>query len=309
MDVMLVVKAVAALSLIGLISAVLLATAAQKFHVEVDPKVQQILDVLPGANCGACGHPGCFAAAEAIAGENAPVTACVAGGQEVASKVAHLMGADACDVETVVACRHCGGGTAAVHAFVYAGAESCNAAARLAGGELLCPYGCFGHGDCVVACPFDAMSLDERRLPVIDFAKCTGCGVCVTECPRGKTGLLELVPEAAAVAVRCSARQRVKERREACPNSCIACKKCERACPSDAIHVIDMLAVVDYDKCTACYTCVEVCPQDCIDVTGMSAPEPASTLDGLADHFDGFSSTGSAEEAEPVAAGEAVEGA
>ncbi len=229
----------------------------------------------------------------------------MAGGQSVTDAVAHVMGADSCDVSPVVSIRHCGGGTASVHAFRYAGAESCNAATKLAGGELLCPYGCFGHGDCVVACPFDAMSLDERRLPVIDLEKCTGCGVCVTECPRGASGLLTLEPDTGAVAVRCSSHDRIKLRREACPNSCIACKKCEKVCPSDAIHVIDMLAVVDYEKCTACYACVEVCPQDCIDVTGIKAAQPAPALDGRADKYEGFASTCETAEAEPVAAGEA----
>jgi electron transport complex protein RnfB len=303
MDFSLVLPAIGALSLIGLLSALMLATAAQKFHVDVDPRVQAILDVLPGANCGACGQPGCFSAAEAMAEERAPVTLCVAGGQSVANHVAQVMGKDSCEVASVISCRRCGGGTAAVHSFTYAGTESCNAASRLAGGELACPYGCFGHGDCVVACPFDAMSLDERRLPVIDLQKCTGCGVCVAECPRGSSGLLELIPDTVAVAVRCASHDRIKERRIACPNSCIACKKCERACPSDAIHVIDMLAVVDPEKCTGCYSCVEVCPQDCIDVTGIHAPAVATSLDGKASGFDGFAST--APRAEPVGVTEA----
>jgi electron transport complex protein RnfB len=287
----LVLYAVAALCLIGLISVALLATAAQKFHVEVDPRVQHILDVLPGANCGACGKPGCFAAAEAIALGHAPITTCIAGGQEVADHVAAIMGAEACEIAKVVSCRHCGGGSNATRAYEYGGVASCNAVAKLAGGSMLCPYGCLGYGDCVRACPFDAMTLDERGLPVIDLKKCTGCGVCVTECPRGLTNLLELIPDDGAVAVRCSSRDKVKERRGYCTMSCIACKKCERACPSDAIHVIDMMAVVDYDKCTACYACVAVCPQDCIDVTGRDGMLLAALTDGAADTFEGFASS------------------
>ncbi len=300
MDVMLIVKAVGALSLIGVMSAILLATAAQKFHVDIDPRVQQVLDALPGANCGACGNPSCFSVAEGIAEGRLLATTCVAGGQEVADAVATVMGQDTCVVATVLACRHCGGGTKAQRAYVYGGAHSCNAVDKLAGGSLLCPNGCLGYGDCVRACPFDAMSMDERGLPVIDLAKCTGCGVCVTECPRGGTGLLELVPESAAVVVRCGSRDRVKERRAYCPMTCIACKKCERACPSDAIHVIDMLAVVDYDKCTACNTCVAVCPQKCIDVTGRASRRSATVTDGTAGDFEGFVSKSAAqvEEAE-----------
>jgi electron transport complex protein RnfB len=297
----LVIYAVAALCFIGLISAVLLATAAQKFHVEVDPRVQHILDVLPGANCGACGRPGCFAAAEAVVEGTAPVTVCVAGGQDVADHVATVMGADKCEVAKVVSCRHCGGGVNAAIAYEYSGVRSCQAVAKLAGGSIQCPYGCLGHGDCMRACPFDAIAFDGRGLPVIDLAKCTGCGVCVTECPRGGTGLLELVPQDGAVAVRCSSRDKVKDRRGYCTMSCIACKKCERACTSDAIHVIDMMAVVDYDNCTACHACVAVCPQDCIDVTGRDAVLLARLTDGSADGFEGFATTvevGAAKEAD-----------
>jgi len=297
-----VIFAVGALCFIGLLSAVLLATAAQKFHVDVDPRVQAVLDVLPGANCGACGNPSCFSAAEAIAEGRAPVTTCVAGGQAVADHVANVMGADACEINAVVACRHCGGGTNATRAYAYGGVASCNAVSKLAGGSLDCAFGCLGYGDCVRACPFDAMALDQRGLPVIDLAKCTGCGVCVTECPRGRSAhLLELLPEKAAVAVRCSSRDKIKDRRSFCTMSCIACKKCERACPSDAIHVIDMIAVVDYEKCTACYTCVAVCPQDCIDVTGRDAVLLAKLTDGAASGFEGFTAAPAAEAVEEEA--------
>jgi electron transport complex protein RnfB len=292
MDVVLILKAVGALSLIGVVSAILLGTAAQKFHVDVDPKVQRVLDALPGANCGACGNPSCFGAAEGIAEGRLLVTTCIAGGQEVADAVAEAMGQETCTVAAAVSCRHCGGGTNAKLAYEYGGVRSCNAVAKLAGGSTLCPSGCFGYGDCVQTCPFDAMTLDARGLPVIDPASCTGCGICVSECPRGKSGsLLELITVNAAVAVRCSSRDKIKSRRDYCTMSCIACKKCERACPSDAIHVVDMLAVVDYEKCTGCLACVAICPQNCIDVTGAASGRPVSVTDGAADSFSGFAPT------------------
>ncbi|PKQ36989.1 MAG: hypothetical protein CVT59_09980 [Actinobacteria bacterium HGW-Actinobacteria-1] len=261
-----VLKAMAALASLGVIAASMLALASWKFHVEVDPRVEAVASALPGANCGACGNPSCFAVAEAIVEGTMPVTACVAGGKSVAEAVASLMGSDSCDVVAVISLRHCGGGTSAARSYEYGGVQSCNAVAKLAGGALVCSSGCFGYGDCVRACPFDAMSLDERGLPVVDIAKCTGCGICVRECPRGQIGLLELVAENAPVAVRCNAHNKAKERKASCSACCIACKKCEKECPEDAIHVIDMLAVVDYDKCTGCGTCVSVCPQNCIDV-------------------------------------------
>ncbi len=214
-------------------------------------------------------------------------TACVAGGQSVAEAVAGLLGADSCEVVAVVSARHCGGGTNAVRAYEYGGVRSCNGVARMAGGPLLCTAGCIGFGDCLRACPFGAIAMDDRGLPVIDTAKCTGCGICVRECPRGQISLLELVPDAAPVVVRCNAHDKPKARKAGCSMCCIACKKCEKECPSDAIHVIDMLAIVDYEKCTGCGTCVEVCPQRCIDLYSSKIVSSAAA-DGRGKEVEGF---------------------
>lgn len=281
MDLMVVIKAVGALSVIGLLAAVLLATASRKFHVEVDPKIEAIFDVLPGSNCGACGNPSCFAVAEMIAAGDKPANTCVAGGQSVADAVAALMGEGACEFSAVVSARHCGGGTNATRAYEYSGVTSCAAANKLAGGPLACTAGCIGFGDCMRACPFGAITMDSRGLPVIDVHTCTGCGICVRECPRGHINLLELVPDLAPVVVRCNAHDKVKGRKANCSMCCIACKKCERECPSDAIHVIDMLAVVDYEKCTGCGTCVTVCPQKCIDLYGRGPSVDVVAADGV----------------------------
>ncbi|MBN2848127.1 MAG: 4Fe-4S binding protein [Coriobacteriia bacterium] len=281
MDLVLIGKAILALSVIGLVTSAILSTAAKRFHVEVDARVEAVLDVLPGSNCGACGNPSCFAAAEKIVAGEIETTACVAGGQTVADEIAGIMGAAACSFEPVISARHCGGGDKALRVYEYAGVPSCAAASRLAGGPLGCQWGCIGLGDCVRACPFDAIHMDERGLPVIDPAKCTGCGICVRECPRGQLSLLEMVPEAAPIVVRCGAKDKVKARRANCTACCIACKKCERECPHDAIHVIDMIAIVDYEKCTGCGTCVEVCPQKCIDYYGHRVGIDAVACDGL----------------------------
>ncbi len=305
MDVTLIAEAALALAGIGALVAVMLSTASRKFHVDVDERVERILEVLPGANCGACGSPSCFGAAEAIVEERMPVTACVAGGQEIAGAVAHLMGADQPSVERVVSVRHCGGGINARRRFSYSGVDSCNSVARLGGGDLVCPAGCLGYGDCVEACPFDAMSMDERGLPVIDLVKCTGCGLCVAECPRSAVGLLELITDEGAVAVRCASHDKPKERKGYCSVCCIACKKCEKACPADAIQVIDLNAVVDYVKCTACGQCVAVCPQSCIDITGRLALAPADEIDGCGAEVEGFVPLVAEE---PVAAGAGEDG-
>ncbi|MBN1193711.1 MAG: RnfABCDGE type electron transport complex subunit B [Coriobacteriia bacterium] len=289
MDYLLIAKAVGALSVIGLVTSAILATAAKRFHVEVDPKVEAVFEALPGSNCGACGSASCFAAAEAIAAGEKPVDTCVAGGQSVANSIAALMGSGTCEFKAVISTRHCGGGTSARKSYVYAGVTSCAAANRLAGGPLACTAGCIGFGDCERACPFGAITMDVRGLPVIDAHKCTGCGICVRECPRGQIALLEMVPDNGPIVVRCNAHDKVKERKANCAVCCIACKKCERECPSDAIHVIDMLAVVDYDKCTGCGTCVEVCPQKCIDWHGRASGMSAAQSDGKGPDIEGRS--------------------
>jgi electron transport complex protein RnfB len=147
-DLILIGKAVFALSVLGAISVALLATAAKKFAVEVDPNVEAILNALPGANCGACGNPSCFAAAEAIAAGRAPATTCVAGGKKTAEAIAEILG-ETCVFVPVVSVRHCGGGTSARRAYEYAGMQSCASVAKLAGGTIACPAGCFGFVDCV----------------------------------------------------------------------------------------------------------------------------------------------------------------
>lgn len=288
MDLVLVLKAVGALVIVGSVAATMLAVASRRFAVESDPLVEAVLSSLPGANCGACGRPSCFAAAEAIVAGDALVTACTAGGQQVADAVAAALGVESCAVLPVVSQRRCGGGTNAQRAFAYSGLMSCTSVAKLAGGDRVCPAGCFGYGDCVAACPFDAMTLDARGLPVIDLDLCTGCEICVRECPRGGAGLLAMAPSRGAVAVRCSSHDRPKLRKSYCSMCCIACKKCEKACPVDAIHVLDLLAVVDYDACIGCGRCVEACPQDCIDLTGRDAVAPAASIDGAAGAVPGF---------------------
>jgi len=285
---MLVIQAAIALSAIGLIAAAMLSAASKRFFVETDPRIEAVLSVLPGANCGACGNPSCFGAAEGMAQGSIEVNACTAGGQMVADAVADVLGVEKCEVSSAVSVRQCGGGRAATRTFDYAGVMSCNAAVKVAGGDLACPFGCLGYGDCARACPFDAITMDERGLPVIDLDKCTGCEVCVGECPRGPMHLLAMIPENGPVAVRCSSHDKVKQRKEYCSMCCIACRKCEKECPEDAIHVVDMLAVVDYDKCTGCGICVEVCPQECIDLTGRAAIAPATKLDGRGPKVDGF---------------------
>ncbi len=263
MEVMLVLKAVAALGGLGLVFGSLLEVTSRKFAVEVDPRVSLLLAVLPGANCGACGLPGCEAAAEAIASGKIPIDSCVAGGQETLEAVARVMGVEVTTlIEPFRAFIRCGGGRGKVSLrFLYDGVADCVIAEKTTHGDLACSYGCLGLGSCVKSCPFDALSIGENHLPVVNWAKCTGCGICVSICPRK---IISLVPEKAQIGVACNSKDKGPVVRKICQVGCIACNACVKVCESGAITLVDNLAIIDYKKCTFCGKCIEKCPTKCI---------------------------------------------
>jgi len=242
---------------LGAVFGLILAFAAKKFAVESDPRVDRIEGVLPGANCGACGYPGCRGVAEAIVEGRAPATVCPVGKTAVASQVAEIMGVAAGSVEPKRAMLLCNGGCEECpDRFVYAGLADCVAAPRLAGGPKGCESGCLGRGTCVAKCPFGAIHINRRGLAEIS-PNCTGCGICVNSCPRG---LLALMPAGDVVAVGCRNTQRGPEVRKICKTGCIACGICAKNCPENAIVIADNLALIDQAKCTRCGICVEKCP-------------------------------------------------
>ncbi len=257
-----VLIATLALGLLGLAFAALLAMFYRRFAVHVDPKQEAVTAALPGSNCGACGFPGCQGLAEALIGQKAEVTGCVAGGSATAAKLAELMGVAVdlqADKVALVACR--AGRDQAKSKYQYAGVDNCQAAGLLFGGDKLCPYGCLGLGSCVRVCPFDAIHINAQGVAEVDRGKCTGCGKCVKACPRK---VIQLVPEQKHVLVACRSRDRGRQVREACAIGCTACKICEKNCPEGAITVVDNLAVIDFEKCNECGVCVEKCPQKTI---------------------------------------------
>ena len=108
-----ILTAVMVLGGIALIAAVVLYVCSKKFAVKEDPRVGQVIEVLPGANCGGCGYPGCSGMADAlvkaadkgtIEGLNCPV-----GGSEVMTKVAELLGMAVANAEPKVAVVRCNG--------------------------------------------------------------------------------------------------------------------------------------------------------------------------------------------------------
>lgn len=255
------------MGVIGLVLALGLVYASQKFAIEVDPRVEQINETLPGANCGACGMAGCSAYAEAAAKGEVPPNLCTVGGAGTAEKIAQILGVEvSSSSEKQVAHVFCGGSKEqALEAAEYQGINDCRAA-HLLGGNKLCMYGCLGFGTCVEACPFDALKMSEDGLPIVDESLCTGCGKCVDACPRH---VICLVPESAQVFVDCSSKDKGAVVRKACKVGCIGCMRCVKACEFSAISVKDFLASIDYEKCTSCGKCVEVCPVKCISVDAV----------------------------------------
>ena len=268
--------AVIVLGVIGAFFAVVLYFVAQKFKVVEDPLIDEVAEVLPGANCGGCGKAGCRAFAEAcVAQHSLEGLRCAPGGDAVAAKIAELLG---CAVEqgepqvAVVRCHpaNCGENRRSN----YDGLRSCAFAATVYTGENGCPFGCLGCGDCVAACQFDASHMDaETGTPVVDEDKCTACGACAKACPRRVIELRNKGNKGRRVYVCCINKEKGAVAMKTCKNACIGCGKCAKVCPFEAITVTDNVAYIDFTKCKACRKCVTECPVHAI--TDVNFPAPA----------------------------------
>lgn len=246
---------------LGAAMGAMLALASKIFAVKVDPRVEEINAALPGANCGGCGYAGCAALAEAIAKGDAPVNACTAGGVDTAKAVAEIMEMPVVAPVRMRAQVMCSGSHGkAKRKYKYDGPPDCNAAVKLAGGDKMCPFGCIGHGTCVAACKFDAIKIKDD-IAVVDYKRCTGCGVCTKACPKH---IIKLIPYESDHWVSCLSNDDGKTTRSYCEVGCIACKICEKTCEYDAIHVKNNVAEIDYSKCVSCGKCVLKCPRKII---------------------------------------------
>lgn len=256
-----IVYALIVMGIMGMAMAAMLIIASKKFAVKEDPKVEEVVEVLPGVNCGACGMAGCRAFAEEKVKNPDNDAMCPPGGQKVAEEIARILGRNSGPMKPMVARMKCSG-THDVSAVMgeYEGIYDCRAAMLVYPGEKICPYGCVGYGSCVKACKFDAIHL-ENGIAVIDEDKCVGCRQCVAACPKN---LIEMMPKDSKIYVKCSSNDRGGQVRTACSVGCIGCMKCAKTCPVDAITVTDYLARIDPEKCINCGKCVEVCPVNVI---------------------------------------------
>lgn len=243
----------------GVLIAVFLEAATKVFHVDADPRIEAIEDVLPGNNCGGCGYPGCSACAKAIVEGETSASACVVGGQPVACEVADIMGTKAAKTIRLVAVVGCSGNCYRTEKlYRYTGLRSCKSLTYMQnGGPKACTHGCAGYGDCVKVCQFDAMTI-VNGVAYVDWKKCRGCGQCAEACPKH---LIKLVPVINKYQIMCSSHDKGKDVMAVCENGCIACHACERACEQGAITFDNNLPVINQDKCNSCGACARACPK------------------------------------------------
>lgn len=268
------------LALIGTVLAVILFFVAQKFKVIEDPRIDLVDDVLPKANCGGCGYPGCRNFAEVSVGaadqkQSLEGLNCPVGGNDVMKQLAAILGLEVAEKEPMIAVVRCNGSKANSPAKIqYDGPASCAFAHNLYAGEGGCQYGCLGLGDCVAACDFDAIHMNpETGLPVVND-KCVACGACVKACPRGIIELRNRNKKDRRIFVSCVNKEKGGPAKKNCSVACIGCSKCFQVCPYEAITMADNLAYIDYEKCKLCRKCVEVCPTDAIHELNFPPRKP-----------------------------------
>ncbi|MDR1515389.1 MAG: RnfABCDGE type electron transport complex subunit B [Synergistaceae bacterium] len=246
------------LGALGLAFGALLGFASIKFFVKTDERVSQIREILPGANCGGCGYPGCDGYADGIVNAGARTNLCAAGGVELAKGIAAIMGVEGeapIPVRAFLKCK--GSAEFSKRNAIYEGIMDCRSAAVVPGGSPnACPFGCIGLGTCVKVCVFGAMSM-INGLASADPEKCIGCGTCVAICPKSA---LALIPRTSNVQVVCNSNWRGADVKKVCSVGCIGCGICARTCPAGAVTVDKNLASVDASKCTNCGACVAKCP-------------------------------------------------
>lgn len=257
---------------VGIVAAIILYMASQKFKVYEDPRIDEIEEILPAANCGGCGYAGCRNFAEAISkADDLSVLYCPVGGNDTMAKAASIMGMEASEQDPLVSTLKCNGHCdARPKTNTYDGTQSCAINSALYGGDTGCQYGCLGHGDCVDVCGFDALHMDpETGLPVVDDAKCTACGNCVEACPRDLFELRKRAKKDRKIYVACNNEEKGGIAKKSCSVACIGCSKCVKVCPFDAITIDNFLAYIDADKCRLCRKCVPECPTNAIIEIGF----------------------------------------
>ena len=257
-----ILVALAALGGLTLLLAIMLIVANRKLYVYEDPRIDQVEDMLPHANCGACGYPGCRPFAEAlVSGESLPGK-CTVSSDEGRMAIATFLGVDPGSEEKRVARLACAGGTnVARNRASYSGIQSCGGATLVSGGGKGCFWGCLGFGDCEAVCDFDAITMNEHSLPIVDEVKCTACGDCVEVCPKD---LFSIQPASHRLWVACKNLEHGDPVLEECEVGCTACGKCAMDAPGSLITMEHNLPVINYSESHNTRVPIERCPTGAI---------------------------------------------
>jgi len=255
--------AVAFMAVLGLLLAAVLALANKRLFVYEDPRIDQVEELLPSANCGACGTAGCRAFAEQLVKGEVEPGRCSVNAKEANQVIADFLGVDLGTQEKRIARLACAGGSnVAAQRARYHGLDTCRAAALIAGGGKGCAWGCLGLADCEVVCEFDAITMDPTGLPQVEKDKCTACGDCVDICPRD---LFSIQPESNRLWVACKNLEKGEEAETDCVVICTACGRCAADAPEGLITMQNNLAVIDYSKnALASPVAIERCPTGAI---------------------------------------------
>jgi Na+-translocating ferredoxin:NAD+ oxidoreductase RNF subunit RnfB len=259
-----IIYAFIVITVMGLLLGLGLALAAKKFAVQKNEIAEKIIAVLPGANCGGCGFPGCAGYADALSQKKAANGLCAPGGAVTASAVAGILGIDNSDVgERMVAYVHCHGNHEITSLdYRYDGMEDCNAASLLFKGDNTCKYGCLHLGTCIEVCPVSAISRDGKGNVVVDAGICIGCKKCVAVCP---TKVIRMIPASGSHAIACNNHDAGGKVRKICSVGCIGCKICENKFPASGCKVVDFLSEIDYaSPMSQIVDAAEACPVKCI---------------------------------------------
>lgn len=266
MDITSIILPIVVLGVMGLLFAVMLAQIATKFEVKVDPRQEEVRKALPGANCGACGYPGCDGCAKAIFKGEAEVSACVIGGPSVTEAVANAMGVEALSTDDKnVAVVKCNGTCEnAKDLYEYSGLQDCRAQISMFGGKKACNYGCLGCGSCVSVCKFDAIHM-VNGVAVVDKEKCVACEACIKTCPKQ---IISLVPYNQIAVVKCSSHDKAKDVRANCKVGCIGCTICAKTYPEG--FTMDKFLSIESKEANLdvelLKLAAEKCPNKCIDI-------------------------------------------
>ncbi len=277
-----VVTSIIVLGVIGIVGAAVLYIVAKRFHVQEDPRIDQVEALLPGANCGGCGRSGCrdFAAA-CVGADTLDGLSCPASGSAVMKQIGEIVGLAAAETKPKIAVIKCNG-TCDLRPQIarFEGAPTCAVLASLGTGESDYPNGCLGCGDCVTACPYGAMKMNlETGLPEVIEDKCVGCGACVKACPRSIIELRFKGPRGMRVYVACSNKEKGALAMKECKVACIGCTKCAKECTHEAITIANNLSYIDYEKCKLCRKCVDVCPTHAIHAVNFPVKKAAPTAE------------------------------